>query len=216
MRARDGILLVFVGVILTLAVGGYLFWESQSNKKSDAQDKVTQLTQNKTTAKDQNSKSQNSSPLQLQVQGAATNAGNGQNSNVLPEPSQYSQYEQYKDSEGALYADPVVGNGAEVVSGDLVAVTYKGWLTDGQLFDQTKKNDQGQLVTFNFTVGSGQVIPGWEQGIVGMRTGGKRRLIIPPALGYGASGQGVIPPNAVLVFDIELIAINPEIQDQGL
>jgi len=100
--------------------------------------------------------------------------------------------------------DIKVGEGKEAKSGDTVTVNYTGWLTDGTKFDSSL--DSGQ--PFQFTVGAGQVIPGWDQGVAGMKVGGKRKLTIPPDLGYGAQGAGgVIPPNAVLVFEIELLDV---------
>lgn len=99
--------------------------------------------------------------------------------------------------------DLVVGKGAASKSGDRVTVHYTGWLTDGTKFDSSK--DRGQ--PFPFTLGAGEVIPGWDQGVAGMKVGGKRKLTIPPDLGYGASGTGPIPPNATLIFEVELLKI---------
>ena len=96
-----------------------------------------------------------------------------------------------------------VGNGKEAHAKDRVTVHYTGWLTDGKKFDSSV--DRGQ--PFSFTLGTGQVIQGWDQGVAGMKVGGKRKLTIPANLGYGAHGAGgVIPPNATLVFEVELIS----------
>ena len=96
------------------------------------------------------------------------------------------------------------GKGAEAVAGKTVSVHYTGTLTDGKKFDSSV--DRGQ--PFKFVLGQGQVIPGWEQGIQGMKVGGKRKLTIPPNLGYGERGAGnVIPPNATLIFDVELLGV---------
>ena len=104
-----------------------------------------------------------------------------------------------------------VGTGAEATAGRAVTVHYTGWLFDpgrpeqkGTQFDSSISRGQ----PFVFTLGTGGVIRGWDQGVPGMRVGGQRRLIIPPSLGYGASGNGPIPPNATLVFDIELLGVN--------
>ena len=101
--------------------------------------------------------------------------------------------------------DEVVGTGAEAKKGDSVTVDYTGWLTDGTKFDSSKDRNQ----PFAFNLGAGQVIAGWDQGVAGMKVGGKRKLTIPSELGYGARGAGgVIPPNATLVFEVELLKVN--------
>ncbi|MEW6775383.1 MAG: FKBP-type peptidyl-prolyl cis-trans isomerase [Bdellovibrionota bacterium] len=96
------------------------------------------------------------------------------------------------------------GTGTEAVAGKRVQVHYTGWLTNGNKFDSSL--DRGQPFTFN--LGAGQVIPGWDQGVAGMKVGGKRKLTIPPHLGYGERGAGgAIPPNATLVFEVELLKV---------
>jgi FKBP-type peptidyl-prolyl cis-trans isomerase len=108
-------------------------------------------------------------------------------------------------STGLKIHDFVVGTGDVAAASTTVSVHYTGWLTNGSKFDSSL--DRGEL--FVFTLGIGQVIGGWDEGVEGMRVGGKRQLVIPPSLGYGASGAGTsIPPNATLVFEIELLAVN--------
>src|SRR4030065_289119 len=111
--------------------------------------------------------------------------------------------EQMTDS-GLKYEDTIVGNGATAAAGQNVSVHYTGWLTDGRKFDSSKdRNDP-----FEFKLGAGQVIRGWDEGVQGMKIGGTRKLTIPPQLGYGARGAGgVIPPNATLEFEVELLKI---------
>lgn len=99
--------------------------------------------------------------------------------------------------------DLTAGTGTEAVAGKTVTVHYTGWLTDGTKFDSSV--DRGE--PFAFQLGAGRVIPGWEQGVTGMKVGGKRRLIIPPDMGYGPQGTGPIPPNATLIFDVELLGV---------
>ena len=106
---------------------------------------------------------------------------------------------------GLVYEDLAVGSGAGARAGSDVLVHYTGWLTNGTKFDSS----HGRGEPFGFPLGQGQVISGWDEGVEGMRVGGKRKLTIPPALGYGAYGAGgVIPPNATLVFEVELVAID--------
>ena len=106
---------------------------------------------------------------------------------------------------GLKYWDLKKGTGAVAKTGDPVKVHYTGWLTDGKKFDSSV--DRGE--PFGFKLGAGMVIKGWDEGVAGMKVGGKRQLRIPPDLGYGARGAGgVIPPNAELVFDVQLLAVN--------
>lgn len=103
---------------------------------------------------------------------------------------------------GLRYQDLQVGTGTEATRGRSVAVHYTGWLTDGREFDSSAGGDP-----ISFPLGSGAVIEGWEEGLAGMRVGGKRKLVIPPSLGYGAQRNGPIPANATLVFDVELVDV---------
>jgi len=106
---------------------------------------------------------------------------------------------------GLKYLELAVGDGAQAKSGDRVEVHYTGWLLDGTKFDSSV--DRGR--PFTFPLGAGRVIRGWDEGVAGMKVGGKRKLVIPPGLGYGDRGAGgVIPPNATLVFEVELLKVN--------
>ncbi len=105
---------------------------------------------------------------------------------------------------GLQYVDLVVGNGDSPQTGQTVIVHYTGWLEDGTKFDSSV--DRGE--PFDFEIGRGGVIAGWDEGVATMQVGGKRRLIIPPDLAYGARGSGgVIPPNATIIFEVELLEI---------
>lgn len=105
---------------------------------------------------------------------------------------------------GLKYEDSVEGSGAVAAAGQTVSVHYTGWLENGSKFDSSKdRNDP-----FRFRLGAGQVIRGWDEGVQGMKIGGTRKLTIPSELGYGARGAGgVIPPNATLIFEVELLEI---------
>ena len=105
---------------------------------------------------------------------------------------------------GLIYEEITVGAGASAARGQRVTVHYTGWLNDGTKFDSSKDRNN----PFAFQLGQGQVIAGWDEGVAGMQVGGKRKLTIPPELGYGARGAGgVIPPNATLVFEVELLGV---------
>jgi FKBP-type peptidyl-prolyl cis-trans isomerase FkpA len=116
-----------------------------------------------------------------------------------------------KTDSGLQFWDIKVGTGAVAKDGSHVKVHYTGWLTTGKKFDSSVDAHQ----PFEFTIGKGDVIKGWEEGVTGMKVGGKRQLRIPPELGYGASGTpgGPIPPNATLIFDIQLLAVSPQASD---
>ncbi|HLQ60494.1 MAG TPA: FKBP-type peptidyl-prolyl cis-trans isomerase [Candidatus Acidoferrales bacterium] len=108
--------------------------------------------------------------------------------------------------DGLKYADTKAGTGAPAHRGDRVSMHYTGWLTSGKKFDSSR--DRGQ--PFDLTLGNHEVIGGWEEGIPGMKVGGRRRLLIPPSLGYGPQGNPpVIPANATLVFIVELVKLTP-------
>jgi hypothetical protein len=120
-----------------------------------------------------------------------------------------------RTASGLYWRDLVVGQGAEARPGSVAVVHYTGWLPNGRKFDSSR--DRGD--PFTFTVGAGMVIAGWDEGVAGMRGGGRRQLVIPPELGYGAVGAGAaIPPNATLVFEVELVRIQeptPPLADPG-
>lgn len=108
-------------------------------------------------------------------------------------------------ADGLRYADLVTGTGAVAANGETLTVQYSGWLTNGCPFDSSR---QAGRQPFQFVEGAHNVIPGWEEGVLGMHVGSKRRLVIPASLGYGPNGQGTIPPNATLVFDVELLGVS--------
>jgi len=103
---------------------------------------------------------------------------------------------------GLYYQDLTVGGGAEAQPGTTVAVYYRGWLANGVKFDERTSG-----TPFEFPLGTRYVIAGWDEGVAGMKVGGRRKLVIPSHLGYGSRGQGTIPPNAVLVFEVDLLGV---------
>jgi len=130
-------------------------------------------------------------------------------SSISPATAQGAQAKMSELPSGLRYTDSKVGDGAAATAGRKVSVHYTGWLDNkgekGKKFDSSL--DRGQ--PFSFTLGGGQVIKGWDEGVAGVKVGGKRTLVIPPELGYGARGAGgVIPPNATLIFDVELLKVD--------
>lgn len=136
--------------------------------------------------------------------GAGTTAGGSAAASPAPAPQPSMQFPLTDVPTQLALRDDVVGTGAEAVSGKNIAVHYTGYLVDGTVFDSSVTRG----TPFTFTLGAGQVIQGWDQGFAGMKVGGKRTLIIPPDMAYGASGAGgVIGPNATLVFEVELLGV---------
>ena len=138
----------------------------------------------------------------------AFGCGNNDKSNAANAPSRSSPMkvsgQPTTTPSGLQYWDIVVGTGGTAVAGTTVKVHYTGFLTTGEKFDSSRDRSE----PFSFSLGAGQVIKGWDEGVAGMKVGGQRQLRIPPGLGYGASGAGgVIPPNATLIFDVELLEV---------
>jgi len=115
-----------------------------------------------------------------------------------------SDPQEIENPSGLKYTDVAVGEGAEARAGQTVSVHYTGWLENGKKFDSSRDRNE----PFGFRLGAGEVIKGWDEGVAGMKVGGKRKLTIPASLGYGPRGAGgVIPPNATLIFDVELLGV---------
>lgn len=142
-----------------------------------------------------------------QTLGQSTSSSNGMGSAAQSDPfdpTTFAQYEKYKDDKGGLFAEVQPGTGASLEPNKKAAVFYRGWLTNGTKFDESRPGADGKLTPFIFTLGAHAVIPGWEQTLAGMKVGAVRLLIIPPSVGYGTTGQNGIPPNSVLVFQVQL------------
>ncbi len=123
---------------------------------------------------------------------------------IMTTSGQQSTGQEITTSSGLKYVDQVVGTGDVAIAGKTANVHYTGWLENGKKFDSSV--DRGQ--PFSFPLGAGRVIKGWDEGVQGMKVGGKRKLTVPSELGYGSRGaSGVIPPNATLIFDVELLGL---------
>lgn len=139
----------------------------------------------------------------LKGDGTANQSNSSQEEEIKKNIEAQLQQQQGQTGGELEKTDITPGTGAEAVAGKRVTVHYTGTLTDGTKFDSSK--DRGE--PFAFELGSGQVIQGWDQGVAGMKVGGKRKLVIPPALGYGEQQAGSIPPNSTLVFEVELLGV---------
>jgi FKBP-type peptidyl-prolyl cis-trans isomerase FkpA len=226
---------VIAGSVLgAVALLGGAFWlgSSQLLAKKQSQDNLALAseasgpTENVMALGGQQEAADNSSGLSVSNSSGASNLGqlggsNGQNptggssgsssstggSSGGINPATFKDYEKYKNETHALFGEIKAGSGDELTANKKGAVVYKGWLTNGQMFDQSRTGSDGKLQPFTFTLGAGQVVRGWEEGLAGMKVGGSRLIIVPPAVGYGAQGQGSVPPNSVMVFQVELLAV---------
>jgi len=204
-------------LVVAVAVAGVWYW--YSSKKDDVAVNSAGGSVALNTAQAGDGAGTVSLPLDGQQSGGGNTGSNGlavqSNTAAAPkgavkgstnsnqEPENLQQYEQYKTAKTAMFGEIAVGDGQAVAGGNTVTLSYRGWLTNGTLFDDSYVRHQ--LLTF--TVGQHKVIPGFEEAIVGMKAGGKRRMIIPPDLGYGNQATGPIPANSLLVFDVELLEV---------
>lgn len=219
---------MWVGVgLVTLAVGGGSVWLWQGHQQSQRVARTLDSSQAASTRSDTSSPVNSANPIRLQLPNVSSKQGvplsgpsapnSPQNSgdatsdtsaaSKLLDPTTFAQYDKYKDSSTALFIELQDGNGTALSSGHKAAVYYRGWLTNGTMFDESKAGSDGKLQSFVFTQGAHEVIAGWEGALDGMKVGGVRLVIVPPAFGYGASGQGSIPGGAVLVFHVQLAAV---------
>lgn len=202
-------------VIICLAVagGGVWYWRrrSQNTAAPTSAGGSISLSNDQPVADQQASelKVSNSDTGQLSAGGNSllpSDNSNNSSSTSAPKqitPQDFKQFDKYKDAQNAMYMEMKKGDGDEVVADKKVAVIYRGWLTDGKQFDESVSADK----PFVFTIGQHQVIPGWEEGVIGMKVGGERLVIVPPSVGYGSQGKDPIPPDAVLVFDIQVLGV---------
>jgi len=213
MAQHKKIILIGAGVLVAVVLVGGGFWLGHRHSKPT----LNAATTANTAAPDSGSSLSVSGSSTADNLGQLMGGQNGQNGNgsttsgssssSTVNPASFSQYDKYATNSTALFGDIQVGSGATLGANQKASITYKGWLTNGTLFDQSQTNSSGQLAPLNFTLGANQVIPGMEEGVTGMKVGGSRLIIVPPALGYGAQGQGSIPGNAVLVFQVQLVSV---------
>jgi len=212
-------------ILVGAGVGGFLYWHAKNNNSSTG---LTLLNNSDNSSSGSGSSGVGLSPSSgvLSVSGGSpTNLGQlgaGNNSSQsggsgssgsksggsqAPSPDTFSQYDKYKDAQNSLFGDIAKGDGAELTANKTAVVTYKGWLTNGKMFDASRQNSDGSLQPFVFALGAKQVIPGFEQGAAGMKVGGTRLVIVPPSVGYGSEAKDSIPPNSVLIFEIKLLSV---------
>lgn len=225
--------LAWVGVcVIALLGGGFFVWHSQHagthlKTTSSLADGTASINETSNPAETSTDNAVDSAGSLNVSSGGASNlgqlgasSGNGQSgaasqsgtaasgsSSQAVNPATFSEYDKYKASTNALFGDVQVGTGDELTVNKQAAVLYKGWLTDGSLFDESRAGSDGKLQPVVFTLGAHQVIPGWEEGMAGMKVGGTRLIIVPPSVGYGAAGQGSVPGNSVMVFEVQLLAV---------
>lgn len=212
---RDNIIAAAVVIaVIGSAVGGYWLyhtWDQRQRSQTLANAAgADSADSSDTSSASQNSNQHVANPNTSQSQVLSESTGNTTNNSssstptaATVKPAEFGVYNRYKSDTSALYADIATGTGTEAVAGKKVSVTYAGWLTNGTIFDQTADPNK----PFSFTLGAGSVITGWEQTIPGMKVGGERLLIIPPAVGYGNTAQGLIPANSVLIFRVKLVGV---------
>ena len=212
---KDKVIAGVVGSVMVLTICGivFAFWrasnqeptiktavKSQSTTESPSSDTLLSVGDNTGIGGGIVAEGQQSEDI---TSGNSTNSSN----TAKPKKEDFAEYEKYKDSKSALFGEIKYGTGAEAVVNKKLAIAYKGSLTNNTVFDQSRTDASGKIEPLVFVLGEHKVIPGMEQGVLGMKVGGKRRIIVPPSVGYGATGKDPIPPNAVMVFDVELLAV---------
>lgn len=210
MTRRRAVLIISCCLAIAAAAGSVLWWnlrddEPESQSKQTVGDHRISL----------NQEPEDTGGLSVS-QGGASDLGQlgslGQDSSGAGDADgagtyDFTKYEKYRNDKSALFGDIKKGAGAALTLGKKATVLYKGWLTNGALIDQSPTSAKGEPQSYTFTMGNHEVIPGWEQGLYGMKAGGVRLVIVPPAAGYGSEGKGAVPPNAVLVFEVRLTKV---------
>lgn len=206
------------GIVIVVLAAGFFVWHGRGHKQQLSSAKQT--VGNHTISLNQDAAPDNTGGLSVSGQASSLgqlggnngssgqNQSSGSNSSASGDvdPSAFAQYDKYQNSKDALFGEIQQGSGAQLAPGQKASINYKVWLTNGALVDHSPVSSSGQPQPFSFTLGAHQVIPGLEEGVAGMKAGGKRLVIVPPAVGYGSQGQGSVPPNAVLVFEVQLVS----------
>lgn len=188
--------------VLVLGGVGFFVWQAQNTKpasdKAVSQKKVTKSSSENSGLAVVNNNGIGGG-IAAEGQAQALGSSTEQKKQSQQKTINFAEYDKYKDAKSALFGEITPGTGAEAVANKELSISYKVWLTNGQLIDQTGSQQ------FTFVLGANKVIPGLEQGVAGMKVGGKRLIIAPPATAYGEKGKEGVPPNSVLVFEVELI-----------
>jgi FKBP-type peptidyl-prolyl cis-trans isomerase len=211
---------VLISLVIIVLIGSVLAWYLSKNKETSSASAVqagvsaqldpsgaTTIPLGESTKKPNSGLSVSDNPTTSANLGSGISIGGSSTGSSSNAAQDFKQYEAYKDKTEVYFGDIVTGTGNQAQKDSQLAVTYKGYLTNGQMFDQSRTGANGAKQPLIFTLGTGQLIAGFEQGVAGMKAGGTRRIIIPPVLGYGDKQQNGIPPNSVLIFDVELLTV---------
>jgi FKBP-type peptidyl-prolyl cis-trans isomerase len=196
--------------VATNSSGGSIALNQGDSNAASTPIDTTPSTEGQSSNSANNPQSSTNNSLKVSQDNQKTSNNSNGSSNVTSDPSlaELAGYEtNYKSKDSAFFGDLRAGTGLVAEVGKTLVVNYRGWLTNGQVFDQSYSTSTKQGQPFSFILGKHQVILGWEEGFVGMKVGGKRRIIVPPAVGYGSKEVGGIPANSLLVFDVELLAV---------
>lgn len=208
------------GFILALLLAGGVLWWHGHNKPRQLS-LAAGTTSNPNVSLDQGSEDSSG----LNVSGQASNlgqlngdqsqsgqsgqsgAGGNSSSGSSVDTSTFAAYNKYRNNKDALFGDMKKGGGGALTAGKQAGIYYKVWLTNGALIDQSPVSASGQPQPFSFKLGAHQVITGLEEGVYGMKVGGSRLVIVPPAVGYGSQAHASVPADSVLVFEVQLVSV---------
>lgn len=201
-------------VLLLIIFGGIIFslWYFKYRADDGAQDRAAPASSVSDGAPSSLSVQGSSGPFDLGQIPLGERSGDGltdggSSGSDGPDTATFKKYEQYKSHTSALYGEITPGDGKRIEAGKKVAMIYRVWLTDGTMVDVSKKDKSGKFIATAFTFGARDILPGLQQGMDGMKQGGSRLIIVPPAVGYGDKNHKNIPANSVLVFEVALVKV---------